>query len=106
MNLEELRILAEKIQLSGSMPKPKLRMASGRCSSVFRNKNRWAHAHCRFGVRNRGLVCFSWSGLNRPGAEVVHTLAHELAHLRFPTKAHRNNIFKEATEEFYRRLIA
>src|SRR3990167_2157461 len=99
MNLERLEHLILKVKVTGSMPKPFLRESSIKCYV-----DGFAHAHCGFKARNRGLICFSNKGLNRSDDKVIRTLAHELAHLKYPKRSHSNQIFVDATEQFYDQL--
>ena len=101
MKLDKLGLLLETVQLTGSMPKPFLNMNPLPCIRKSHHQSSYAHCHANFGVRNRGMICFTAKGLDRPDYKVVHTLGHELAHLRFPRRAHRNAKFILAVEEFY-----
>ena len=103
MNLEELKPLLEKVRLRGQMPSPFLSMAEGKCKNSMGSIS-FAHAHMGIGIRNRGKICFTPKGLERPDSEVIRTLAHELTHLRYPRRAHRNPIFTKSITEFLEEL--
>ena len=103
MIITELQSLLDGVQLVGAMPKMTVCMADGKCKR--QTYSLWAHAHCRLGTRGRGRICFSRKGIERPWPEILHTLAHEVAHFRFPTAAHRSQRFKDATEQYFQQFL-
>lgn len=70
--------------------------ASTKCKLAY---HYFAHAHLT--KPYKGRICFSWYGLNRNNLEILETLAHELAHLRNPSKGHKSKKFQKSCREIY-----
>lgn len=94
MKLKELQRLAEKVSRSN----PRIRYNPGHVG--VRGKI-FAHVHTRKNDEERGTICFSWKGFNRSNPKVLLTLAHELAHLKYPMERHSSRLFSLSMREFY-----